>query len=617
MSTETTLLVRLKDAFREGWRQLAKDEFGRDGKSTISERVEKRGSSMIIDELTLSGLNATRWDIFTSQLSTEYVARCLLLAESGNLLAANALYEQMEERDPSLHSAMMTRRAGPMACERIMLPARPPKGKKKGNNIQFDPDLARQVADDTMWVVENINDFDGTLIDSLDAVGKSISVLEIDWNAAKDGTIDSIRHVNPRLYNFDFETGDLYVTNTENSLELKRIFIKDYDYKFIVHRSKMRAGHACRGGVMRTITWTYVFRNYAWRDQSVYTEIFGMPMRIGKYKPNATPQDKTQLATMLKQMASNAWALISETTEIEFEEAVNRGVEPYTAFLNALRSEYFLAILGQEGTNVTNKYGSKGDTQIKQLVRQDILEADCKQLENTLRWQLLYPIVYYRWGKKIADAYCPLLHFKYEPAMALAQQAEIDKKVLIDMGVGSIVSRKEIAKRYNFETIEDGAPDEDRILPKDFVPGVTTQTEADQETGSQPTTKDGQPSKAKKKSGKPDSAKKAGDNAKRNQKLRGTMAIMLAKKFDNTEEQNQEAVNQFIELVTEKADETMAPIVAPLISLVSECTSFEELRDKLEEVYADLDSDKLQIALGWSMMASRLFGRKAIVERVQ
>jgi phage gp29-like protein len=588
--------------------RLAKNEFGQDSKSKVSIRAEGKGP--IIDELSLSGMNATRWDIWTDELSTEWVARALKLAESGQMLAQMSLFEQMEERDPSLHSAMMTRRAGPSACERVMVSAKAPKGRKKGQPIKFDEKRAKDIAEDALWVLENTENFDGFILDILDALGKGTSVCEIDWNESKDGTIDSIRHVNPRLYNFDMETGDLYFSNTENSLDIQKVFIKDYDYKFIVHRSKMRAGHACRSGVLRTVAWCYVFRNYGWKDQSVYCEIFGMPMRVGKYKPTATPQDKNQLAAMLKQMASNAWALISESTSIEFEEAVNRGSEPFSAFLNALRSEYFLAILGQEGTNVTNKYGSKGDTSIKQLVRQDILEADCKQLENTIKWQLIYPIILYRWGKQNADLYCPTLHFKYEPSLALAQEAEIDKKVLIEMGLGSVVAKETVAKKYGYEVVDPSTPDEDRLLPVDYVPGEMMSEPA---PGGD-TQKDGTPSKANKKSGKADSAKKQGDNAKRNQKLVSSMAIMLARKFENTEEQNQHALNKFIDLMTEKADEVMQPIVAPLISVVLESKGYGELRDKLEEVYVDLNSDELQIALGWCMMMARLFGQKTIIE---
>lgn len=610
MATLRATLRSIRDFFYTPLFQLSgKDEIGRSDKATIANRADGRGPTT--GELIGSGLNNTRWDIWTDELSTEWVARVLRLAEAGDMLASMSLFERMEERDPSLHSAMMTRRAGPVGIERTMQWARPPKGQTSvRGGMAFDEKRAKAVADDTDWVLGNIENFDGFLMDALDAVGKGISSCEIGWNDKKNGTVDWIRHVNPRLYGFDAESGDFFMYNSETGLEREKIFVRDFDYKFIVHRSKMHAGHACRAGVFRTVAWCYVFRNYAWRDQSVYCEIFGMPMRVGKYKPTATPQDKNQLAMMLRQMASNAWALISESTEIKFEEAVNRGMEPFSAFLNALRSEYFLAILGQEGTNVTNKYGSKGDTQIKQLVRQDILEADCKQLESTIKWQLLYPIVLYRWGKKNADLYCPTLHFRHEPSLALAQEAEIDKKVLGDLGIGSVVAKKSIAEKYGYDVVEDDAPDDDRVLPKDFVPGVTTPDVASQET-----TGDGAPSKAKKKSGKPDAAKKAGDNVKRNQKMVSSMAIMLSRKFELPEEQHQKVMDKFIDLMAAQADETMQPIVAPLIALVAESKSYAELREKLEEVYVDLDSDRLQVALGYSMMMARLFGQQTIAHR--
>lgn len=616
MSDKPTVYSLIKSFLMKEVRiPLAKNEFGQDPKSVVSRRVDGRGPNS--NEIIASGLAETRWDAWTDELSTEWVARALKLAESGNMLAYYSLTEQMEERDPSLHSAMMTRRAGPLACEREMKPAVVPKGKKAKTKQKFDDELAKEISADTQWVIDGIENFDSSIMDILDAIGKGVSALEIDWNALKDGTIDSLRHVNPRLYNFDQESGDFYINDTKDPLRTQKIFIKDYDYKFILHRSKMRAGHACRAGVLRTIAWCYVFRNYAWKDQSVYCEIFGMPMRIGKYKPTATPGDKNQLATMLKQMASNAWALISESTIIEFEEATNRGQEPFSAFLNALRSEYFLAILGQEGTNVTNKYGSKGDTQIKQLVRQDILEADCKQLESTLKWQLLYPIVLYRWGKANADLYTPLLHFRYEPALQLAAEAEIDKKMLVDAGLGTIVDKKSVAEKYGYKVVDPDAPDEDRIMPKDFFPGKTVieETGLDGDAPAHPGQVNPKKAAADHKSGKADKAKQQTDNAKRNRKLVTSMAIMLARKFDTPEERHQGVIDQFIDQMTAGADDAMRPIVAPLLAAVIESKNYEELRANLQDVYEDLDTDSLQVALGWSMMMARLFGQKTIIEK--
>jgi phage gp29-like protein len=435
----------------------APDEFGR----KTHDDVPGAGKQPDPRPIIIQGLQDQRYRGFIDTLSTEAIASTLRRADMGDLAAQMSLFMQMEERDASLAAAMMTRRSAPVGLRREMMPAhaKDPAGVK----------IAGDIAEDTAGVVDQIENMDASLMDFFDATGKGISCLEIDWSPEYDGTVETLRHISPQLYAFDDQTGDFYL-DMEGAVFLgrdqvnKKIFVKDYPYKFIMHRSKMRSGHPSRGGALRTITWCYVFRNFAMKDWSIFLEVFGMPMRIGKYKPGATERDKAILTEMLKKMASDSWAVISENTVIEFAEIVNRGQEPFSAFFNAMRSEYFLAILGQEGTNVTNKYGTKGDTAVKQMVRQDILEADCKQAEETIRRDLLFPIVMLRHGLDIARLYTPILHFRYEPPMEKELEANTDVKVLVEMGLGKRVLATSVAKKYGWEMAPAIAKPEDMLI---------------------------------------------------------------------------------------------------------------------------------------------------------
>jgi phage gp29-like protein len=39
----------------------------------------------------------------------------------------------------------------------------------------------------------------------------------------------------------------------------------------------------------------YLFKNYAVKDWVAFAEVFGMPLRIGKYEPGATKADREAL----------------------------------------------------------------------------------------------------------------------------------------------------------------------------------------------------------------------------------------------------------------------------------------------------------------------------------
>ena len=50
-----------------------------------------------------------------------------------------------------------------------------------------------------------------------------------------------------------------------------------------------------RTGMMCVCAWMYLFKNYAVKDWVAFAEVFGMPLRIGKYEPGATKADREAL----------------------------------------------------------------------------------------------------------------------------------------------------------------------------------------------------------------------------------------------------------------------------------------------------------------------------------
>ena len=128
-------------------------------------------------------------------------------------------------------------------------------------------------------------------------------------------------------------------------------------WKVIYHRYKARSGYDSRAGMLRVVGWMYLLKNYSLKDWVAFNEVFGMPLRLGKYDPGAsTPADREALIRAVRNLGSDAAGMISKTTEIEFVEASYRltgSANPYQMLAEFCNREMSKAMLGQTLTTDT------------------------------------------------------------------------------------------------------------------------------------------------------------------------------------------------------------------------------------------------------------------------
>jgi phage gp29-like protein len=53
-----------------------------------------------------------------------------------------------------------------------------------------------------------------------------------------------------------------------------------------------------------------------------FAEVFGMPLRLGRYEPGAGSDDKEALAEAIKSLGADAAGIISKNTEIQYLQPV-------------------------------------------------------------------------------------------------------------------------------------------------------------------------------------------------------------------------------------------------------------------------------------------------------
>ena len=73
--------------------------------------------------------------------------------------------------------------------------------------------------------------------------------------------IEDIEYVHPKKLVWDSTTDELKVCTREypSGVELP-------ENKFVVHKYKAKSGHASRAGIMRVVSWMYLFKNYDIKD---------------------------------------------------------------------------------------------------------------------------------------------------------------------------------------------------------------------------------------------------------------------------------------------------------------------------------------------------------------
>lgn len=299
-------------------------------------------------------------------------------ADAGHLGAAADLYEEMAERNGHM-SAEMGKRCRAAATLDWSIQTPPDADKAEQDNAAFLAD-----------VLSGLSDFESILLDMTDAIGKGYACSEIEW-AYEEG-IWLPRTITLRPANWFMTRRD-----DRNTLRLVDATGMGEDlrpFSWVVHRHRAKSGDLSRTSLCRMLTWPFLFKTFAIRDLAEFLEIFGIPIRIGKYASNASEAEKRTLMRALVQMGHSGAGTMPDTMKVEFQEAAAGAATPFLD-MNDLceRTESKLILGGTLTSQADGKSATHALGTIHNEVRLDLRNSDAKQLQGTLRRDLLYPIL--------------------------------------------------------------------------------------------------------------------------------------------------------------------------------------------------------------------------------
>ncbi|GEO82281.1 DUF935 domain-containing protein [Pararhodospirillum oryzae] len=402
---------------------------------------------------TVTGVRSPWRELVGSDVTPRKVAGLLRAADQGDGAAYLALADDIEERD--LHYAAVL---GVRKRQVSQLPVVVEAVSDARDDVAA-ADLARE------WLGRD--DLEDDLFDLLDALGKGYAVAEILWEPSAGG-----RRLWPRLeardpawFRFSRTDGKTPQLIADNGSDTPLPA-----WKFVTHRGRFKTGIPLRSGLARAAAWAWCFKSFDLKAWLIFCEVYGHPLRLGKYDPGASEADKATLLRAVRDIAQDAAAIIPEGMTIEFVATQSQSTgELYERMVTYWDQQVSKLVLGQVGTTDAIA-GGYAVGKVHDGVRGDIERADAKALAGTLNRDLVRPLIDLNLGPR--EAY-PRIRIGRPEETDLAQLTGA-LQVLVPLGLR--VSMSEVRDKLG---LADPDPDEEVLAPAAPLPGpVVTAAQA-------------------------------------------------------------------------------------------------------------------------------------------
>lgn len=478
-------------------------------------------------------------------LTPSKLASILEEAERGNLMSQCDLFEDMEEKDAHIFAEMQKRK---LALQTVSWDIAPPE-----NASAAEKNAAQAVKE----MIQAIPDFEDVLFDLLDAIGKGYSCQEIEWQRLGKSWLPKEVHWRPPSW-FQVNQTD------QNELRLRdnTAFGAELQaFGWIVHKHRGKSGYLARAGLHRVLAWPYLFKNYSVRDLAEFLEIYGLPVRIGKYPSGASDKEKATLLRAVVSIGHNAAGIIPSGMEMELLEAAKGTHDPFQAMMDWAERSESKAILGQTLSAEAKATGlGSGTADVHDEVRHDILVSDARQAAATLTRDLVYPIAALNVAG-IDPQRAPRLVFDTQEAEDLKLYSEA-VPALVDVGLC-------IPSKWAHEKLRIPEPQNDEEVL----------------------------------------ARKPGASSFVTLKGMTAGAVAAAAELPIPDDQ--------VDRLDQEAGPVLDAMIGQIRRVVNEATSLEDLRDQLIEIFPQMDAAEFGRVMQRALLAAELAGRFDIMGKLR
>ncbi|WP_455476154.1 DUF935 domain-containing protein [Bartonella sp. B17] len=507
---------------------------------------------------TIGGLRDVWSQTIVSGLTPVQLADILQQAAQGYPEQFFQLADDMEERDLHYRAVLGMRKNALTGVEPSVIAA--------SNSV-----VDKKIADAVREVITAPTFVDDYVTDLLDALGKGYAIVETLWDkSAKEWWPIAWKWRDQRFFQLDRRDGfglRLKEEADQNGGKLPA-------YKFSIHRPKLKSGLPIRTGLARLAAWAFLFKSYTLKDWMAFLEVYGMPLRVGKYGASSSLEERRVLIQAVCDLSSDAAAIIPKEMEIEFVEAAGgSGNAVFAAKAEYLDRQISKGVLGQ--TMTTDDGASFSQARIHENVRHDIARADARQLALTANRDLIVPFVDINFGcqERYPLVYWPISENEDIKAISDA----LEKLVPLGLSVGT----QEVRNKIGFS---QPTKEEDVLKAPESASYNETRQEDVAVKQKTPLCID----------------------------CGGVVDISVTRKEQGGEDKGGESSYDELEQLSQVAlsdwEEDLEPLLEPFKKLVREAKSYEDILKGLDELLGEMDHYALASRLAKVQMIARGLG---------
>ncbi|CAD6876134.1 DUF935 domain-containing protein [Methylomonas fluvii] len=315
------------------------------------------------------------------------LANAFAQADQGYITDQATLFELVEEQDAHIFGELAKRRRAVTGLEWDLHP------QDDATQAEIDrtkelKDMLCQIKGEDDSGKRKYQSFSDVLFDLTDAIGKGLACQEIQWRTGAEWVPAALHWVPQREFQIDINSGELMYRRMGMPEPLR-------DWGWVIHEHRAKSGYIEQAALFRVLAWTYAYKAYNARDMQRFLEVYGMPLRLGKYPAGIGKTERDQLLKAVRNIGNDGAGIVPSTMSIDFVTQTSTG--NVTDFLNAIQyweRKQSMAILGgtltsqADGKTSTNALG-----QVHDKVRREIMLHDVQQIQPTVNRDIVLPIV--------------------------------------------------------------------------------------------------------------------------------------------------------------------------------------------------------------------------------
>lgn len=347
--------------------------------------------SWMLQQRPVGGANLTGSRSAISTMSMEWVdpasvGEMLRSAKQGNSQAWQEFCELIEQKDLHYLGVLSTRKRTVSQLPITVEDAGPSPDQKKQGEFVRD------------WIAKGI--LQRSLFDMLDAIAKGFSVMALQWHLeAGNYWPEKLIWRPQRWFDVSYQDGETImlrddvgsgVTPDMVSAVPEMGFVGIPERSAVIHRHQSWSGLTIDQGLTRSIVFNSLFKLFSNRDWGVFVQAFGIPIRVGKFGRDSTPDDRAILWQAIVSSAGQLGIMIPESMMMEFIEPKNGAGagDVHERRCKWLDEQTSKAVLGQTGTTDARQ-GTHAAAVVHRQVQDDIERSDAMLLAHTVNNQIV------------------------------------------------------------------------------------------------------------------------------------------------------------------------------------------------------------------------------------